>query len=138
MQSYRSALATSCDNKSTCLVSSQAEMENRTIASNQKREWKALSLTSKTSQRHAHPEQSSYELDLEKLLESASARAKLCIEVLSADTMLSRKARFCGAVQEYKKIKDKLEKKSKARKIVSMFIQNGSLFQIDNLPAEYA
>lgn len=49
---------------------------------------------------------------------------------------LTQHLRFCAAADEYAELLTSKDKKQKARKIVSMFIQNGSMFQLADVPPE--
>ena len=61
-------------------------------------------------------------------------RNLLVLELISERSNNSIKVRFCSAVAEFESVKDKFEKRAKGRKIVSMFIQNGSMFQLQGVP----
>jgi len=73
---------------------------------------------------------------LGRLLGDRVARNKLITAVskwnVSPSSDPTRAIRFCAAVEEFSKVKDKVEKKSKGRKIVAMFIQSGAMFQLNH------
>lgn len=63
-------------------------------------------------------------------------RNALIAKLLPENPQLSVKVRFCTAVEDYESLKDKVEKKQKARKIITSFVHSGSIFQINNFPSE--
>ena len=73
-------------------------------------------------------------LNLRKVLQNRFTRNRLINKLLPIKADYSVRIRFCSAVEEFESTKDKIEKKQKARKIVTMFVQPGSLFQLSNLP----
>jgi hypothetical protein len=84
------------------------------------------------------PENAGAIYDLEKIFGDRVARNRLISAISKAEVRPNpcNSIRFCVAVDEFDNIKDKIEKKSKGRKIVAMFIQCGSMFQLNNLPKE--
>ncbi|KAH9248561.1 hypothetical protein BASA81_013745 [Batrachochytrium salamandrivorans] len=71
------------------------------------------------------------EQQLRALLQSHSKRDVLVHQKLSIATEQSMKLRFCCAMEDM--LEDK-EDKQRERKIVSTFLESGSLFQLENVP----
>ena len=89
---------------------------------------------SKEKLRTFNPEVSEYVLSLEQILKDKTSRNVLIKGLVQEKSDLCVKIRFCAAVHEFEVTRDKTEKKSKGRKIVSLFIQNGSMFQLNGTP----
>ena len=71
---------------------------------------------------------------LEKIILDRGKRQELILKLLPIKVDYSVKVRFCSAVREYERVADKVDRKAKARKIVSLFVQNGSMFQLSGIP----
>ena len=73
---------------------------------------------------------------VEEILRDKASRKTLFSELdkLANKPQPERMVRLCMAIDEMAKTKDKVEKNSKGRKIVSMFVQNGSLFHVADIP----
>ncbi len=70
---------------------------------------------------------------LEDMICNKEKRRKLINDSISLDNQECIKIRFCSAVIEYEKCSNNKEKISKGRKIISLFIHPGSLFEIQNM-----
>lgn len=68
------------------------------------------------------------------VLENKKQRNELVNKMLCGSTDSIIKVRFCIVTGEYANAKDKHEKRAKGRKIVGLFIQNGSMFCLDGVP----
>ena len=70
--------------------------------------------------------------DLKTVLADRVSRNRLITTLGKLDTTPNPGVlvRFCIAIDEYEKTRDKVEKKSKGRKIIAMFVQNGAMFQL--------
>lgn len=77
-------------------------------------------------------------LDLERVLRDNKARNQLIQAMAKSEERKSsvRPVRFCIAADEYYQLKSALDRKQKARKMVGVFVQNGSMFQLADLPQE--
>ncbi|KAH9256041.1 hypothetical protein BASA81_005817 [Batrachochytrium salamandrivorans] len=78
--------------------------------------------------------------ELQAVLEDKTSAHRMILKLAAGPQLeLSVKARLCCSVLDYEKISDKrfaVEKKAKGRKIVSTFVQSGSLFCVKDLPKE--
>lgn len=73
--------------------------------------------------------------ELEQALVNSVMRQEI-FNLLQDTPEVARRARFCSSVLDYERTFDKHERLSKARKIVTIFIQPGGLFQINVDPNE--
>lgn len=77
---------------------------------------------------------------LEEFLVTARNRNDLVVKLISLGKAVGDAAvltRFVGAVADWERTEVKVEKNAKARKIVSCFVDSGSMFQIHVLPQAY-
>jgi len=71
---------------------------------------------------------------VESILSDRAKMKKIVIETITYESDISTKIRFYSAIVEYEKTSKIIEKKMMGRKLVSLFVQNGSMFQITSLP----
>ncbi|KAH9254191.1 hypothetical protein BASA81_007780 [Batrachochytrium salamandrivorans] len=76
--------------------------------------------------------------DFEVVFKSRVGRNSMINKASAGDEHvdLIQRLRFCAAADEYADTLSNKEKRQKARKIVCMFIQNGSIFQLTDMPTE--
>ena len=92
--------------------------------------------SSTTTMMDDQPAEASPELaNLLRVLDSRFTRNRLIASLIPINKDLSVKARFVIACEEYKSLKDKAERRQKARKIVATFVQIGSLYQMEGIPS---
>lgn len=77
--------------------------------------------------------------DFEVIFKNKNARNAMIRKVAEDEARLNTTLylRFCAAVDEYEDTTQSKERKQKARKIICMFIQNGSMFQLTYVPEEF-
>ena len=92
-----------------------------------------LSAGRQSSKRLPHPDVEEKKLRLDDMVSDPKIRTEF-ISSLADNKELAVKVRFVAAVNEYERTSNKTEKKAKGNKIVSMFIQDGSLFQLTGIP----
>ena len=82
------------------------------------------------------PEYSVEMTQLRDIVRNRKHRNALINDLISETSNCLMKIRFCAAIEEYEIIplQDKIERKAKARKIVSMFVHTGSMFQLSGIP----
>lgn len=73
---------------------------------------------------------------LREAIVTPASLQKLIGKTLTTHGDLGTRIRFVAAVGEYQRTKPPAEKLAKARKIVSMFIQNGAMFQLEGVPRD--
>ena len=73
---------------------------------------------------------------LEAMLADRLRRVRLIgvISEIEPQVASIQKIRFCIAVGEYERLRDKVMRKSKGRKIMAMFFQEGAMFQLSGVP----
>lgn len=76
-------------------------------------------------------------MNLQRIICDAGYRQKLIEMLIPLDGDSSVKVRFCCAVEEYQREKDKALKKKKGAQIVKMFARKGSMFRLKNLSKEH-
>lgn len=77
-------------------------------------------------------------INLEKVLRDKKARNTLIISLgkTEAGRPSVRPLRYVIAADEYLQVRETVERKQKARKMVGVFVQNGSMFQLQDLPSD--
>jgi len=75
-------------------------------------------------------------INLQRIICDKPHRQKLIELLIPLDGDSSVKVRFCAAVEEYQREKEKKEKNRKGAQIVKMFIKKGSLFRLKGIPPE--
>lgn len=76
-------------------------------------------------------------MNLQRIILDPGHRQKLVELLVPLDGDSSVKVRFCCAVEEYQREKDKKIRNKKAAHIVRMFIRKGSMFRLQGLSKEY-
>jgi len=75
-------------------------------------------------------------INLQRIICDAGYRQRLVELLVPLDGESSVKVRFCSAVEEYQREKDKKLKKKKGYHIVKMFIKKGSMFRLKSVTKE--
>jgi hypothetical protein len=75
-------------------------------------------------------------IQLVKVLNDKPSRNMLIAKLLPIKADYSVKLRFCSVVEEFEQTKERLERKFKGRKIISLFVQPGSMFHLAGIPKE--
>lgn len=92
--------------------------------------------SSKNGTRELSPEDAQLLDQLRSILRQPKLLQQLIGRSMALHADMCMRLRFCSAVNEYQSTVDPAVKLAKARKIVAMFVQNGSMFQLDNLPRD--
>jgi len=94
---------------------------------------KFLGLSKEKSQKYEITEDM---INLQRIISDKNHRQRLIELLLPLDGDSSVKVRFCSAVEEYQREKDKEERTRKGAHIVKTFVKQGSMFRLTGIPKE--